>query len=201
MFGDGSRSFFEACCIFLFPFSAFFFFGAEAVLIVLRSTFPSPVYTFFFLCSRSRVFAPYLIALTFVPRLCFFFWGRQESFLLDFIEGIANNHHGSSRDSLTQLADHVLDGMSKTLIYPSAPTVKFLVEVCTVTALRTGRRSGCESPPRLSYLPFSLVLVIGLGGGEGSPPCPSLVHVFSRRPLPPPVVIVQVSHFQIFLFT
>ncbi|CAM9659616.1 unnamed protein product [Ectocarpus sp. 4 AP-2014] len=52
----------------------------------------------------------------------------KESFLLDLIEGIANNNHASSRDSLTQLADHLLDGMSKTLIYPSAPTVKALVE-------------------------------------------------------------------------
>ncbi|CAN0056125.1 unnamed protein product, partial [Ectocarpus sp. 13 AM-2016] len=52
----------------------------------------------------------------------------KESFLLDLIEGIANNNRASSRDSLTQLADHLLDGMSKTLIYPSAPTVKALVE-------------------------------------------------------------------------
>ncbi|CBJ30158.1 conserved unknown protein [Ectocarpus siliculosus] len=52
----------------------------------------------------------------------------KESFLLDLIEGIAKNHQVSSRDSLAQLADHLLDGMSKTLIYPSAPTVKTLVE-------------------------------------------------------------------------
>ncbi|CAM9942181.1 unnamed protein product, partial [Ectocarpus fasciculatus] len=52
----------------------------------------------------------------------------KESFLLDLIEGVANNRRASSRDSLTQLADHLLDGVSKTLIYPSAPTVKALVE-------------------------------------------------------------------------
>ena len=61
--------------------------------------------------------------------LVFFF--LQESFLLDLIEGIASNSSlkDTSREPLTQLADQLLDGVSKTLIYPSAPTVKALLEV------------------------------------------------------------------------
>ena len=53
----------------------------------------------------------------------------QESFLLDLMAGVASCHENASGDALTRLADQLLDGVSKTLIYPSAPTVKALREV------------------------------------------------------------------------
>ncbi|CAM9921051.1 unnamed protein product [Laminaria digitata] len=52
----------------------------------------------------------------------------QESFLLDLMAGVASCHENASGDALTRLADQLLDGVSKTLIYPSAPTVKALRE-------------------------------------------------------------------------
>ena len=49
--------------------------------------------------------------------------------MLDLMAGVASCHENASGDALTRLADQLLDGVSKTLIYPSAPTVKALREV------------------------------------------------------------------------
>ncbi|CAM9856181.1 unnamed protein product [Scytosiphon promiscuus] len=54
----------------------------------------------------------------------------KESFLLDLFEGMASNNENGLHDanSITQLADNFLDGVSKTLIYTSTPMVKALLE-------------------------------------------------------------------------
>ena len=54
----------------------------------------------------------------------------QESFLLDLMADLAiYPSEASTRDDLNRLADQLLDGVSQTVIYPSAPTVKALLEV------------------------------------------------------------------------
>lgn len=62
----------------------------------------------------------------------------QESFLLELITDLASCPETTSGDALSHLADKLLNEISKSFLYASAPTVNALVEVNAAILVAVG---------------------------------------------------------------
>lgn len=63
--------------------------------------------------------------------------------MLDLMADLSNCPEGAKGEQATSVADQIMDGVSQTLMYPSAPTVAALLEV---------RKEG----PDLGYFPLGV---------------------------------------------